>query len=294
MLKRIDTPWLGERHGHLSDWVTQRWVEYTGQRVTLADHPWLDAATGRADGIGSSFFARYARTHGLLFESGDPSAGLLEDFGALAGPGFDPSRVDPSVADFYERTGGFDLDAWAEWCGPFRPFGRLLQLLFSRRLQQLNVPLSSLDTSRGVTSEVVRLRDPTTGSVRITAWIRHLVRTGDVLYAGTYSIARIPGHDGPCIKVAFPLPNGNALVIMRPQAHEDGSLSVTSAGRRFGDPGFYFTIVDGPGRIVARYVRSLRESIRVHPARNGEVHADHVLVLWGATFLRLHYRLRSR
>ena len=44
----------------------------------------------------------------------------------------------------------------------------------------------------------------------------------------------------------------------------------------------------------ARYVASMKDSIRVYaaPDAEGAVRADHVLTLWGATFLRLHYRLR--
>ena len=38
----------------------------------------------------------------------------------------------------------------------------------------------------------------------------------------------------------------------------------------------------------------MRGSIRVYAAdgAEGTVRADHVLTLWGVTFLRLHYRLR--
>jgi hypothetical protein len=96
------------------------------------------------------------------------------------------------------------------------------------------------------------------------------------------------------VKVVFPLPNGNAIVIMRPEVHADGSLSVISSGNGFGEPGFYFTTRTPDGAAYARYVKSLRESIRVYAASHGEVRADHVLTLWGITFLRLHYRLRLR
>ena len=112
------------------------------------------------------------------------------------------------------------------------------QVIFSRRLQQLNMPLSSLDTGRGITSDVVKLRDPATGKILQTAWVRELIGTKNVLYAGSYTLCRVPGWPSPCIKVVFPLPNGNAIVIMKPEAHADGSLSVTSSGRAFGDPGF--------------------------------------------------------
>jgi len=287
--------WLGEARGYLTDWVTQLWVRLTGRRVDLARDSWLGGPVGRTRGIGHHYFDELAQAEGLEFRAGSRGGerGLVPDFAALAAPDFDPGRVHPLVADFYARTSAYDLDAWAEWCGAFRPFGWLLARLFSRRLQQLNVPLSGLDTSRGVTSEVLHLTDAATGEIRQTAWVRQLLGTGDVLYAGAYSLAAVPGRPGACVKVVFPLPNGNAIVLMRPEAHADGSLSVVSAGGGFGDPGFYFTVHRG-GAVWARYVKALKERIRVYPAEGGAVRADHVLTLWGATFLRLHYRLRAR
>jgi len=283
--------WLGSTRGHAIDWLTQRWVQLTGRPVDFALAPWLNGPVGAPEGIGADFFDNLAAMRGMTVRR-DPGAGLLPDFGLLAGPAFDPRKVDPRVASFYERTGSFELDAWAEWCGAFRPFGRLLAWLFSRRLQQLNIPLSSLDTSRGMTSEVLQLVTPDTGVVEVTAWVRRLLGTGNVLYAGSYSLCRVPGFDGPCVRVVFPLPNGNAMVIMRPIAHDDGSFSVVSAGRGFGEPGFYFT-VHGEETVWARYLHALQESIRVYAAEDGGIRADHVLTLWGATFLRLHYRLRT-
>jgi hypothetical protein len=288
--------WLGDSRGYLTDYVTQRWVRVTGRPIDLSRDHWLAGPAGYVRGIGREFFADLARREGLELRHGADSheRGLISDFAALAAPDFDPGRVDPAVADFYARTSAYELDAWAEWCGAFRPFGRLLGHLFSRRLQQLNVPLSALDTSRGVTSDVVQLVEPATGRVRHTAWVRELLGTGNVLYAGAYSLAAVPGRRGHCVKVVFPLPNGNAIVLMRPEAHPDGSLTIVSAGKQFGDPGFYFTVHDRRGRVRARYVRAMQERIRVYPAEHGEVRADHTLKLWGATFLRLHYRLRPR
>ena len=288
--------WLGESRGYFSDWITQLWVRVTGRAVTIDRDHWLAGPVGTTHGIGRAFFADLAGREELTLDAGTPETplGLLPDFGALAATDFDPSHVHRSVAEFYTRTSQYDMDAWAEWCGAFRPFGRLLAALFSRRLQQLNVPLSALDTSRGVTSTILRLAETSSGVVRYTAWVRELVGSGNVLYAGSYSLAVVPGRTGQCVKVVFPLPNGNAIVLMRPEAHPDGSLSVISAGERFGDPGFYFTVHSPDGSSRARYLRALRESIRVFPSVGGEVRADHVMTLWGARFMRLHYRLRVR
>jgi hypothetical protein len=284
--------WLGDNRGYASDWTTQRWVQVTGKRIRLADQEWLGGPTGRPQGIGAGFFDKVAANTGLhIRRDGDPR-GLIPDFSMLAADDFDPARVHQRVRAFYEQTSLYEMDVWSEWRGLFRPFGWLLALLFSRRLQQLNVPLSPLDTSLGITSEIVQLVQPNNGEVAYTAWIRQLVGSGNVLYAAAYSLCAIPGRAGLCVKVVFPLPNGNGIVLMRPQAHDDGSFSVISSGDSFGDPGFYFTVQAKLGYVWARYLRSLRETITVYEA-NESVRADHRLTLWGAQFLRLHYRLRQ-
>jgi hypothetical protein len=45
------------------------------------------------------------------------------------------------------------------------------------------------------------------------------------------------------------------------------------------------------GGFWMRYLRPMRESIRVYPAGDSEVRADHVMWIFGLVFLRLHYRL---
>jgi hypothetical protein len=288
----LPTPWLGDERGNTADWTTQLWVRATGRRIDLSREAWLVGPTAYPTGIGRDFFDRLATREGLVPKR-EGSRGLLPTLDSLAGTDFDPGRVHPSVRQFYEHTSDYELEAWAEWCGVFRPFGRLLALLFSRRLQQLNVPLSALEVSRGTTSEVIQLVDSTSGEVRYTGWVRTLRATDHVLYAGSYAVCHVPGLDRPCVKVVFPLPNGNAQVFLRPEVDAEGALTVLSSGRGFGDPGFYFT-VHRRGRVWARYVRAMRESIRIYPDSGHDVRADHVMWLFGAIFLRLHYRLRFR
>lgn len=286
--------WLSETRGYLTDWITQEWVCLTGKAVDLKRDSWLHGSVGKTTGIGKDYFDELAREAGLEVRRGNANAGLVADFDALATEKCDVRLVHRGVRDFYEHTAAYDLDAWAEWTGLFRPFGKLLAWLFSRRLQQLNVPLSGLDTSRGITSEIVQLVEPNTDQVSYTGWVRQLIGSGNVLYAGSYSLCQVPGYEGLCVKVVFPLPNGNAIVMMRPEVHPDGSFSVVSSGERFGDPGFYFTVHRSDKKVYARYVRPMQERIHVYEATDGKVHADHTLTLWGLTFLRLHYRLTKR
>jgi hypothetical protein len=283
--------WLGSERGALTDWVTQQWVIGTGRRVHLADAAWLDGPIGGVTRIGARFFQGLARASGMVVATEGARQGRVDDLSDLAGPSFNPAEVHPDVRGFYEQTALYELDAWSEWTPAFRPFAALLAVLHSRRLQQLNLPLSPLDASRGTTSEIIRLVDPAGIRPPITGWVRTLRRSGHMLYAGAYSIATPPGLGSPCVRVVFPLPTGNAVVLLKPSSGGDGSLVLISAGIRFGDPGFYFT-VHRPGRVWARYVRAIQEDIRVYPVGGGEVRADHSLRLWRRVFLRIHYRLR--
>lgn len=285
--------WLGEKRGNLSDWTTQQWVRATGRYFKLADQPWLDGPIGGTRKIGKQVFEKFAQEKNLeTVQTG--IRGLIPDFASLENGNSSLASVSLPVKRFYEQTSEFDLDSWSEWSHLFKPFGRALSLIFSTRLQQLNVPLSSLDSSKGMTSEVIQLRDPHSEQVVQTEWIRELLATENVLYAGSYSVCRIPGYSSPCVKVVFPLPNGNGIVLMKPEVHTDGSLSLKSVGRKFGDPGFYFVVHDGNGMIWARYVKSLKEEIHVYPSERGIVRADHTLWIWGAIFLRLHYKMTRR
>jgi hypothetical protein len=284
--------WLGEKRGNLSDWTTQQWVRATGRRLLLADHPWLAGPTGETRHIGKSFYERYAEKAKLKsVESG--VRGLIPSFKMLAAERQDLADVALPVREFYERTSEFDLDAWSEWHLLFKPFGKALSAIFSQRLQQLNVPLSSLDSAKGMTSKVIQMVDPDSGDVVQTAWVRNLHATDNVLYAGSYSVCRVPGHAHPCVKVVFPLPNGNAIVLMKAEGHTDGSLVLRSTGAGFGEPGFYFVVHEGDGVIRARYVASMKEEIHVYPAEESTVRADHILRIWGRRFLRIHYRMRK-
>jgi hypothetical protein len=279
--------WLGDKRGHLTDWATQVWVKLTGKRIDLEHYPWLKGPIGKPEGIGSDFFHQLAREQNLAVEQG---RGLLEDFKQLASERCDMEKISSLVKDFYENTGCYELEAWSEWSGFFKPFGWVLATVFSRRLQQLNVPLSNLDTSRGMTSKVISLVDARTGKNYCTAWVRQLLSNKSVVYAGSYSVCALPDLSGACVKVAFPLPNGNAIVIMYGESLPDGSFSITSSGSGFGEPGFYFTVSTKEG-VWARYVRAMRETIRVYPSGSSDVRADHVLRIWGVVFLRLHYKL---
>lgn len=260
------------------------------KRVNLAEADWLRGPIGGTKQIGTEYFNDLAARHGLTVATNANGAGLVEDFSKLKSEEFSPANIHPMIREFYERTTQYDLDIWSEWCGIFKPFGWLLAVLFSRRLQQLNMPISSLETSAGITSDIVTLRTES-GASFATGWLRKRIATKSVIYAGLYSMCKPPKFAGRCMKIVFPLPNGNATVIMKPQQHDDGSLTLVSSGNGFGEPGFYFIVNNSRGAWV-KYLRTLKESIHIYVDAASELRADHFLQLWGATFLKLHYRMR--
>jgi hypothetical protein len=265
------------------------WVRLTGRRVAKREATWLDCPMGPRGRIGGEFYTQLAVSQRLTIH---PAAGhgLLPDFAALWGAGFDPDRVCPEVRDFYERTSGYQLEAWSEAPVFTRFFLWALTKFVSRRMDQLNFPVSSLELAGGMTSEVLPMFSES-GERVYTGWFRRLASDGRVIYTGLYSTCRPGTHPDPCVKVSFPLPLGSATVFLRPEAQPDGSFKLISSGSRFGDPGFYRMVEAGPDYWRVRYIRGLREFFHVYLDKQGVLRTAHVVRFLGLTVLRLHYKL---
>lgn len=277
--------------GLFIQWFFRTWVRAFGKKVTGDEAQWLDGPTGSVDRIGANFYQNLSHDSGLSLRINEPNSGLMKDFQKLAGPSFDPQLIDQRVRDFYERTSNYRLDVWSHWSLLFRPLGWLLVSLVSRRIEQLNLPISPLDTSRGMSSDVIQLLDKQSNEIVYTCWLRKVIATGDVVYAGFYSICQPPNYPGPCVKVVFPLPQGNTTVVLKAIAYPDGSLELSSAGFRFGDPGYYRVLGLDAGTRKIRLIRALKESIRVYVDEQGTLRTDHVFRFWSLEMLRLHYKI---
>lgn len=275
------------------DWVSQRWVMWRGQQIDPADYPWLMGPFGNVDAVSDHFVERLAEAEGLSVERPEGGAGLLESMEPLERSGQLTTPVRREVAEFYLETSRYHMEVWSQWSPFFRPFGGLLHVLYSRRLEQLNMPLKPLDTARGMRSEIILLRDPATGRIRYNIWFRILKSTNRVIYSGVYATQCTPAGVA-CVKVVFPLPCGNATVMLRAETDAHGNLSLVSEGERFGDPGFYFLLRDSKQRYWAQYIRSFRERIDVYCDDEGVLRADHKLTLWRRRVLELHYRINEK
>jgi hypothetical protein len=266
------------------------WVRLIGKRVPKQSAPWLDCPMGPPGRIGAEFYQRLAERERLQLQP-SAGAGLLPSFDALRGDGFDPGQVHPAIRDFYEHTACYRLEAWSEAGLWTRFFLWALTRLVSRRMDQLNFPVSSLELAGGMTSRILPMVEPNTGRRAYTGWLRQLAATGRVIYTGLYSTERPGGHPGPCVKVSFPLPLGSATVFLRPEAQPDGSFRLISSGPGFGGPGFYRMVEVDETAWKVRYFRTLREYFHVYLDREGTLRTEHVVRFLGFTVLRLLYKM---
>jgi hypothetical protein len=282
---------LSDAIGALCESGIRLWLRLFGRRVVRDENLWLSNPAGPKGRIGEALYESIASSEGLMVRRATAGEGLIPDFGALRGPAFDPDKVDKRIRDFYEHSSAYQLDAWSETSLLTRVFLWFLVTFVSRRMDQLNFPTSSMDTSRGMTSDVIQLFDAKSGRVVRTGWLRKAAGSGRVIYAGLYAIARPGAYPGACVQVSFPLPLGNSTVYLRPEAQADGSLKLISDGKKFGDPGFYRLLDEGKDTLKVRHLRSLREVFHVFVDDRGDLRTDHRVRFMGLSVLRLHYKM---
>lgn len=276
----------------IQDKITQIWVKTTGRKISPQNEQWLIGPIGDKDIIKDKFIQRLVEKENLNLEINPKNAGLLNNIADLDFSKEELELLNQQVVDFYENTSNYEFEIWSEWKSYFKPFGRALSIIFSKRLQQLNLPLNSLDSSKGINSEIIKLSNEKKSVW--TIWYRKLKSSNDVIYAGVYTTAFVPKYKKKLLKVVFPLPNGNASVIMTKKVLSDGSLLLSSDGKKFGDNGFYFTLTNHKGKHWAKFVSSMHEWIKVYEDEEKILRADHNLKFYGLPFLNLHYKMTKK
>jgi hypothetical protein len=283
---------LGAVHvaiGRLLEIIIEWMVIVLGRRVSLAEAPWLSAPLGDSVLIGAGIYEQIARDEHLEMRI-VPDAGLIGDFDTLRGPTFDPSIVHPRIRHFYEHASQYQLEAWSEVALVGQFFLWLLVEFISQRMDQLNFPISPLEMARGMTSQVIQLREASSGRLVYTGWLRKLKSSGMVMFAGIYSVAKIPGEENPVVKVTFP-DRGSANVYLVPLNHADGSFGLDSSGSGFGRSGFYRVIASGKEHLRVRNFKTLHERFHVYEDKEGVLRTDHRISFLGMTIVRLHYKM---
>lgn len=266
--------------------LINRWLRVTGKKINLSEHPWLDGPMG-GDYIGDEFYKEYAAENNLT-ASVPLESGLMKDFtvlGSDAHPGFQQR-----VKHFYEKTVMYKMNVWSQAFYPVKPFAKILIKTISHEINQLNIPLDPMETSKGMSSEVIQLSDKN-GEQKMACWLRKNSATNKVVYSGFYSAIKIDNE--PFVRVVFPLPNGNVTVILEPEFRKDGSFRLISTKRKFGKAGYYRVKEISPGVVKVRLI-PLKETIHVYEDAQGVLRTDHEFRFWGMKFLKLHYQLLEK
>ena len=260
-----------------------------GKRTGFVENPWLAGPLG-SDYIGDSPYEEVAAAEGLKLERNACQGGLIPDFDALRSSSFDPTAIHPAIRDFYEQTAQHRIDVWPHTYFPANLALWLLVTTISRKVNQLNFPTNALDMAMGMSSEIVLLKRED-GSVKYTGWLRKIANDKRVLYTGFYMVGVTPNQGDPVVKAVFPMPDGNATVMLRPKVGDHGALLLESDGNAFGDVGFYRVQQNKGTHMRIWRVGSLRENFCVFVDDEGVVRCDHRVRFLGFNVLRLHYRI---
>ncbi len=273
----------------LQDWFTQQWVILTGQKIDEKLASWLIGPFGDIGVISDTFAGELARKEGLTVTRNARAKGLISSLRNLKLAQADYRRLSKEIKNFYENTTQYELHFSVHWNPVFRFFGKLVSWLFSRRIAQLNIPTNNFEKPLPIHSEIITLNKRPSGETVHTIWYRTFGVQMQVLYSGVYTLCTMP-NGTVCVKAVFPLPRGNATVIMQPSVGPHGELSLLSSGKKFGDPGFYFLLEDSQGRIWSRYLRSFRDHLVVQSQR-GQITAKQILTLWNLKVVQFDYEI---
>lgn len=276
--------------GSLLQFLIQRWLWISGKKINIQQNSWMSGPSGLSNIIGDTYYQVFAEQEGLSVIQ-DKDGGLLQHFDSVLNTK-DPllTQLNPRIKHFYEHTALYKLEVWAEWYNPLQWFAKILIRTVSKRMNQLNIPLSPLATSRGMSSEIISLRTKDDEQQLYACWLRKLSKTHEVVYAGFYSFCQTPALAYPCVKVVFPLPKGNVTVILRVEIQSDGSVKLISDNQYTNGPGYYRTLnINDTFRKIKKI--PLLETIHVFEDEEGVLRTDHLFYFMRIKMLHLHYKM---
>ena len=283
---------MAQKKQNIQDWITQQWVILSGKEIDNSKQKWLLGPFGETSGIGSKFIQQLSVKENLLIDDQSNHKGLIPSISQLNLSEAELNVLSQNVINFYQNTSDYTLKLKVKWNPFFKLFGLSLRYIFSRRIEQLNIPIRNTQDSESLSSEIIHLTDPKTSEVKRVIWYRAFQTTREVVYSGIYEICVIPSNQ-TCIKAIFPLPNGNATVILVPKVGNNGELILESSGDHFGDSGFYFLLKDSDGKLWTKYIKSFKDKLIVR-SENENITATQTLYLWNLRVLKFEYEIKKR
>jgi hypothetical protein len=269
-------------------------VSLLAERVRAEELPFVVPREARSRYVGTGYVRELAEALGGEYTADAPDVGIVASLDELAGPGFDPARIDPLVREFYEHTTRFTLDIVPEWRLWVRPGYLLYRTLVARPLGQASVPMNQREALRGIRSRIdtVRLGPGEAGeATAVRGWIRSFADTDEPIYVGIYTTYR--HQDRGYVSVGFPLPQASFTATLEPRARLGGGLVLTSRSD-LDQPGHYLAYIDPETRdLTALAVHGFAEELDVY-VRDGSLRAEHAFWVFGFPFLVLHYDIRRK
>ncbi len=270
----------------------QFWLNTTGRKLDYTKLPYLKGPLAGQEIIGDEFYKKLANEENLKVVFSE-DGGLLLDFNEVINQ---DSPLKDGLANeikhFYERTAQYNMEVWSKWIPPISWFAKIIIRSVSTKMQQLNIPLSPLETSYGMTSNVIHLNNENE-EPNYVCWLRKSIKSNKVVYAGFYSAFQLDGSATKHVKVVFPLTNGNVTVILKVDLMEDGSVKLISNKRKFPGTGYYRLHQNKKGVVKYRRI-PIKEVIHVFKDENNILRTDHFFSWAKIKFLHLHYKMNLK
>ena len=263
-------------------------VRIMAEEVPAAELRYVVPFEARSRYVGGDYVEQLAKVRGGTFRRNPPDVGILASLDALAGPTFDPGRVDPLIREFYEHTSRFKLSIVPEWRRWMKPGYEVFKRVVAEPLGQAAIPSNIEEAQRGMVSTIDTIDLDGDEEIDIRGWIRTFADSGKPIYVGIYTTFR--HDDRGYVSVGFPIPSANFTATLLPHnAGESGFVLSSRSDLPF--PGHYLSSVDGErDALTVLKLLSFEEEISVFVA-DGDLKTDHSFALAGQRFLTLRYSI---
>jgi hypothetical protein len=263
-------------------------VRIMAEEVPAAELRYVVPFEARSKYVGADYVEQLAKVRGGTFRRNPPDVGILASLDALAGPTFEPGRVDPLIREFYEHTSRFRLSIVPEWRQWMKPGYEVFKRVVAEPLGQAAIPSNIEEAQRGMVSTIDTIDLDDDEEIDIRGWIRTFADTGKPIYVGIYTTFR--HEDRGYVSVGFPIPSANFTATLLPRnAGDRGFLLTSRSDLPF--PGHYLSSVDAErDALTVLKLLSFEEEISVFVA-DGELRTDHSFSLAGQRFLTLRYTI---
>jgi hypothetical protein len=265
-------------------------VRIMAEEVPASELLYVVPFEARTRHVGADYVQQLAQVRGGTFRRNLADVGILASLDNLAGPTFDPERVNPLIREFYEHTSRFSLSIMPEWRPWMKPAYTLFKLFVAQPLGQAAIPSNIEEAQRGMVSTIDTIDfDEGDDEIDVRGWIRTFADSGRPIYVGIYTSFR--HDDRGYVSVGFPIPGTNFTATLLPRNAGDDGLELTSRSE-LPFPGHYLSSVDSErDALSVLKLLSFEERIEVYVTAGGELRTDHSFGLAGHRFLMLRYEI---